>query len=224
MPIASARKRRIAAGAQGKAEGREQDAPQQRDAGAAEGERQIVVGGLAGEPGRRPDAEHAVAAAGEGIPLEDDRPADLGEGQGQHGEVDARQAHAEPAVDHGEGAGDQRRQHQRCFHRQAGALQQQAGGIGAEAEIGGVAERHHAGRAHDEVQADGEQGEAEDVGQQDGDVAVGGDRHGEQQRQPDQGERPGRHGERRRGIGGEALRWPAACPEGRRGGRPGRSP
>ncbi len=56
------------------------------------------------------------------------------------------------------------------------------------------------------MQADGEQGEAEDVGQQDGDVAVGGDGHGEQQRQPDQGERPGRHGERRRGIGGEALR------------------
>ena len=69
-----------------------------------------------------------------------------------------------------------------------------------------MAERHHAGRAHDEVQADGEQGEAEDVGQQDGDVAVGGDGHGEQQRQPDQHERPGRHGERRRGIGGEALR------------------
>ena len=108
----------------------------------------------------------------------------------QHGEIDARQAHAEPAIDHGEGAGDERRQHEGRLHRQAGALQQQAGGIGAEAEIGGVAERHHAGRAHDEVQADGEQGEADDVGQQDGDVAVGEQRHDQQQRQPDQRERP----------------------------------
>ena len=60
--------RRIAAGAQREAEGREQHAPQQRDAGAAAGERQIVVGGLVGEPGRRPDAEHAVAAAGDANP------------------------------------------------------------------------------------------------------------------------------------------------------------
>ena len=119
--------RRIAAGAQGVAEGREQHAPQERDAGAAEDERQVVVDRLAGEPGRRPDAEQAVAAAGEGIPLEHDRPADLREGQRQHGEIDAGQAHAEPAIDHGEGAGGERRQDERRFHRQAEALQSQAG-------------------------------------------------------------------------------------------------
>ena len=73
--------RRIAAGAQHVAERREQRAPQEGDAGAAQRQRQPVVGRLAGEPRRRPDADQAVAAAGELVPLEDDRPDDLREGR-----------------------------------------------------------------------------------------------------------------------------------------------
>ena len=129
---------------------------------------------------------------------------DLREGERQHGEIDARQAHAEPAIDDGEQAGGERRQHQRQLHRQAGLLEQQRAGIGAEAEIGGVAERHHAGRAHDEMQADREQREAGDVGQQNGDVAVGKQRHDQEQREPGRDRPAARRCERRRRLAGGA--------------------
>ena len=52
------------------------------------------------------------------------------------------------------------------LHRQAGAQDEQGGGVGAEAEVGGVAERHHAARAEQEMQADREQREHQDVGEQ----------------------------------------------------------
>ena len=68
-----------------------------------------------------------------------------------------------------------------------------------------MAERHHAGRPHDEMQRDREQGEADDVGQQDRRIAIGDPGHDEEQRQPDQRKAPGRHGKGRRGLGGDAL-------------------
>ena len=45
----------------------------------------------------RPDAEHAVGAARDLLPLEHDRPDDLREGERQHGKIDAGQPHREPA-------------------------------------------------------------------------------------------------------------------------------
>ena len=44
-------------------------------------------------------------------------------------------------------------------------MHQQRRAVGAEAEIGGVAEGDHAAAAHDELQADGEQREDEDLAQ-----------------------------------------------------------
>src|SRR5271169_1554629 len=45
----------------------------------------------------RPDAEHAIGAAGKLLPLEHDRPDDLGEGEREHREIDAGQPDREPA-------------------------------------------------------------------------------------------------------------------------------
>ena len=90
--------RRVAAGAQRVAERREQHAAHSAQTPAdADDQRQVVVGRLRAEPARRPDADQAVAAAGERVPLEHHRPGDLRERERQHGEVHARQPHAEPA-------------------------------------------------------------------------------------------------------------------------------
>ena len=99
---------RIAAGAQAHAERREDELPQGGDGGAGDRQREIVEDLGRRGPGRGPDAEDAVVAAGDAVPLEDHRPGDLGEGQGQHGEVDAGQPHAEPAEDQRRHAGQRR--------------------------------------------------------------------------------------------------------------------
>ena len=70
-------------------------------AGDGAGQHQQVVRRLRRQPRGRPDADQAVAAAGERVPLEHDRPDDLREGERQHRQVHARQAHAEPAEDEG---------------------------------------------------------------------------------------------------------------------------
>src|SRR6266567_1878260 len=61
------------------------------------------------EPGeiRVGDLRHALLPARDLVPLEADRPHDLGEGQREHGEVDAGQAHTEEAEDEGEEAGQE---------------------------------------------------------------------------------------------------------------------
>ena len=82
-----------------------------------------------------------------------DRPDDLREGQRQHRQIDAGEADREPAEQQRAGAGRDRRDQQGERHVGGEELDQQAGPIGAEAEIGGVAERVHASRSHDEMQA-----------------------------------------------------------------------
>ena len=92
------------------------------------------------------------------VPLEHDRPDDLREGERQHREVDAGEPHREPAE-------QQRAERARASGAATSAssigsrepLHQQRRAVGAEAEIGGMAERMHAARPHDEVQAGGEQ-------------------------------------------------------------------
>ena len=74
-------------------------------------------------------------------------------------EIDAREPHAEPAEQQAEQPGGEGRQRQRQQHRRRQPLRRQRRAIGAEAEIGGMAERRHAARPHDEVQAGGEQHE-----------------------------------------------------------------
>src|SRR5262252_4574269 len=55
------------------------------------------------------DLRHALLAPGELVPLEADRPHDLGEGQGEHREVDAGEAHAEEAEYQREGGSEDAR-------------------------------------------------------------------------------------------------------------------
>ena len=118
--------RAVAAGAQGVAERREDDGAQRQHGRRAQDQREIVVGDLAGRPRRRPHAQDAVVAAGQLDPLERHRPGDLREGQRQHGEIDARQPHAEPAEHDARQAGEKRREQQSCRHRRGEPLGQPA--------------------------------------------------------------------------------------------------
>ena len=127
-------------------------------------EREPEIRALVGEPCRRPDADEPVRAAGDRVPLEGDRPHDLRKGQRQHGEIDARQPHAEPAE-------DERRPRARRAGRAPSAtsigapcLTASAARVGAETEVRGMPERRHAAGAHHELQACGEQREHEHVG------------------------------------------------------------
>ena len=151
--------------------------------------------GLGREPRRRPDADDAVRAAGEGVPLEHDRPRDLRERERQHREVDPGQPHAEPAEDRGADRRHDRRRRERRLHRPGRLLQQQPRAVGAEPEVGGVAERHHAARPHDEVQARGEEREHQDVDAEHERIAAGRERQRGKPRNEDDGggvERPRR--------------------------------
>ena len=93
-----------------------------------------------GRPGARPDADDAVVAARHIGPLIGDRPGDLGEGKRQHGEIDAGEAHAEPAEDERAGESQKHSSGDRRLHAEPERFQRDRRAIGAEAEIGGVTE------------------------------------------------------------------------------------
>src|SRR5499427_5163157 len=162
MPTASAR-RAWSRGAQGEAERRGGDYAEQRHPGSREGERPVVVVRGRLEPGGRPHGEDAVVSARHLVPLMHDGVDDLGESESEHGEVDAREAHAEVAEERGA-----RGRHERCYdegerHGPARPLEQERRAVGAEAEIGGVTEGDHAAPAHEEMQARREEREGEDL-------------------------------------------------------------
>ena len=132
--------RRVAQRPQRIAEGREGDDAQERDRARAQGERQPVEARGRGRPGARPDADDAVVAARHVGPLIGDRPGDLGEGKRQHGEIDAGEAHAEPAEDERAGEAQKHSSGDRRLHAEPERLQRDRRAVGAEAEIGGVTE------------------------------------------------------------------------------------
>src|SRR5262249_15059006 len=107
---------------------------------------------------------HTLLAAGDVVPLEADRPHDLGEGQGEHGEVDLGQPHAEePEHEAGQPRPVSRsRKVQR--ERDGQLLHEDASGVYADTEVGGVTEGDEARVANEEVQADSEQPHDGDVG------------------------------------------------------------
>ncbi len=180
--------RRVARRAQRVTERREYDPPQQGDRAAGDRQRQPVVGGARRQPWGRPDADQTVAAAGQGVPLVDGGPGDLGERERQHRKVDAREAHAEPAEDQRSDARRERRRDQRELHRHRPCRERR--GIRAEAEVRGVAERGHAAGTHDEMQADGEQREYQHVAAEHQRVVVGNERRGRERcEQKGRGER-----------------------------------
>ena len=112
----------------------------------------------------RPDAEDAVVAAGHRNPLERDRPHDLRERQGQHREIHPGQLDRKE-TEHGRAeAPEQRTEQRRDDHRQPCRLGEERDAIGAEPEIGGVAERGEPADRHQEMQARGENHEDRNFG------------------------------------------------------------
>ena len=76
--------------------------------------------------------------------------------QRQHREIDAGQLDREEAEDRGTETSQQRTEQQADDHRQARHLGEKGDAIGAEPEIGGVAERGEPADRHQEMQAGGE--------------------------------------------------------------------
>ena len=109
--------RRVAARAHGVAERREQHSAQQQHREHGEGERKQVIVRRRVERRRRPYADDAVRSAGHVLPLVDDRPDDLREGERQHGEINARQPDGEPAEQQGARERGQRCEGNRAEHR-----------------------------------------------------------------------------------------------------------
>src|ERR1700688_2452909 len=114
-----------------------------------------------GGPGARPYADDSIVAAGDLGPLKRDRPGDLRERQRQHGEIDAGEPHAEPAEQKGAREAEDDSRDERGFHPDAQQLERERGAIGAETEIGGVAERNEPAGADQKMQARGKQHEDE---------------------------------------------------------------
>src|SRR6266496_3577199 len=144
--------------------------------------------------GRVGNLRHPLLAARHLVPLEADGPDDLGEGQSQHGEVDPREAHAEEAEDEGEESGHEAPRGKGEQERDAGRLHENAGRVGADAEVGRVAEGHEPGVANEKVEAGGEERPDDDVVRQERVVARSRRRHEEGGTEHDKAPRnPGQH-------------------------------
>ena len=136
------------------------------------------------------EAAQAVVAAGQRAPLKGDVVEHLAERDRHHGEIDAAPPHDQGAEDGAAEAAQQHSQHQRQRRARRQEFQRQSGAIGAEAEIGGVTERQHAGKSKQEIQRHRRQPEHQHAG---GERGIAAERHhpvgGEQQRCPDRRQR-----------------------------------
>ena len=149
-------------------------------------EREIVEGdALAERPGKAQlgawHARDAVVALGQRHPAMRQAPHDHAEGQRDHQKVDA----GRPQGDEPEERRHRRRQqdadHERDPEGRAVSRRQDAHAVGPEPQIGGVAQRGEAGVAEDDVEAHGEDGVDDRLGQE---------------RQQERGEERGRHEQR----------------------------
>ncbi len=145
--------------------------PERQHADDAERQREIVEHELRPRPCARPDAEDPVVAARQLDPLERGRPGDLREGERQHRQIDAREPHAEPAEEETRQTREQRRRHQSDRHRRGEPFDRERSAIGAEPEIGRMAEGMHAAGAHHQMQRRGEEREDREF-RQEGDAVV----------------------------------------------------
>jgi len=112
-------------------------------------------------------ALEAVLAAGDGN-LQDEEEHHLRQGQGDHGEIDARAAdrqHAEHPAERGggHGAGEDAQ-----FGAHPDIPQHVAAYVAGQAEKGGMAEGQQAGEAQQQIECGGEQAEAQNLHQKDG--------------------------------------------------------
>src|SRR6476659_8130979 len=125
-------------------------------------------------------ADKSIVAAGHCVPAKRNEIESLTEGDRHHGEIDAAQANDQRA-DKRANKDAEARARDEIFQRHAGA-------IGAEAEIGGMAEGEHAGIAEQEVQRHRRKAENDDTRAEFGVAADRRqpERHAEEQ-QPDDG-------------------------------------
>ncbi len=149
--------------------------------------------------------------------LEGDRVEHLRERERQHDEVHAAHPDREEADDErGEGGG--RRPAATSPAKSAGrALEQERGDVAADAEERGVAERHHAGVAHEEVEAHGEDAPDQDFLEELDRVAAGDERAGTGR---DRGEHARQRSAPWRSDRAQAGRHRGAAHERHRSGRP----
>src|SRR5262252_891621 len=192
----------LADGGEHAAEGRAHDSPEDEEARGDEDQSEkveLLRGAVAAEHGHEGGEPVDPAEVGVGnlrralltsrylVPLQAHRPHDLGKGQGEHGEVDAGEAHAEETEHEGEEGGEEAAQRKGEQEGQAGLLHEDARGVRADAEVRGVAEGDEAGVADEEVEAGGEQRPDEDVVGEEG-VVAGAQRGHEERGHEDQPE------------------------------------
>src|ERR1700720_1914276 len=163
----------LADGLQYRSERRVEDAPQRQHRQPDQHVGEVVEGdgGLdrvaPGPEAQRElgDAAQPIVAAGYVGQVEADEVEELGEGQGQHREVDAAPAQAEEADDEAAHAGEEEPRAEpepERAHVQPG--ERDAAAVGAEAVVGGVAEGEQAGVAVEQVEAHGQQAEDQHLG------------------------------------------------------------
>src|SRR5439155_13153184 len=119
-------------------------------------ERYIVEHNPRACPLGRPDAHHAILASRYLIPLKNDRPDDLSEGEAQHGHVDARDAYAEPPEHRGTQSRRQGGAQKSRLHSRSAVNNEHCDPVSAQPEVRGMTKRDHSAVAHDEMEARGE--------------------------------------------------------------------
>ena len=125
---------------------------------------QVMIDNARCRPGRRPNADNAIITTRDFHPLETDCIGNLRESQSQHGQINALQAHDEKSEQGREETTCQGRGNQRRFHRHAELRHQKPTGIGAQTEIGSMAEAHDSAIPHQEIQRKGSEPEDQNLG------------------------------------------------------------
>ena len=115
----------------------------------------------------------------------------LREGERNHDEINAAGAQAESADHQREQCRDYDRRRPLDEARANTFLRQNADGIAAETEIGGMAEAHHAAIAHDQIEAHGCHSQDQHAGEQRHDEGVAGQRRVERDQRQDNQEADG---------------------------------
>ena len=141
----------------------------------------VQVAGHGDAEGRPAGQVEAVVAAGERVPAIGEPPDTLSERQRDHQKVDAARPDGNESEQGGGRRADERAQHD---HRREVPSQaelvfggEDRGEIGADAEVGGLAERGEAGEAEQDVEAHGEDGEHQRAGDEQDDERTGVRRH-----------------------------------------------
>ena len=146
-------------GAQHAAEGRMHQPPQQHQHQRQQHQHEVEEGLVARQVDvpaeqrqRQPlDVEQPVLAAGDAVPLDGDEPEHLAEGDGQQRVVDAAPVRDEQRHHRAQQPGRHQRAEQAAQQPGIGALLQQPHRVGAQAEVGAVAEAGQARLAEQQV-------------------------------------------------------------------------